>query len=198
MSDASLLEATVRTEFGKGAARRTRRSGNVPAVVYGHGEAPRHVSINARAFAAVLRSAGANAVLNLSIDGEKQLVMTKSIAVHPVRRYIEHADLLLVKRGEKVTAEVHLELTGEAAPGTLVTQEGNTISVAAEALRMPQQVEVSVAGAEPGTQITAGQIPLPPGVTLVGDPEHLIVNIIAAPAAETTGEQAEAGEAPAE
>jgi large subunit ribosomal protein L25 len=194
MSDVSVLEATVRTEFGKGAARRTRRAGNVPAVLYGHGEAPKHLSVNAQAFAAILREHGTNAVLNLEIEGRKQLALTKSVVVHPIRRYIEHADLLMVRRGEKVTADVPVALAGEAGPGTLVTLETTSISVEAEALKLPEQVEVSVEGAEAGTQITAGRIELPKGVSLAGDPEQLVVNIIAAPAAEPTVTAAEGAE----
>ncbi|MBF6171253.1 50S ribosomal protein L25/general stress protein Ctc [Nocardia blacklockiae] len=184
MSDASLLEATVRTEFGKGAARRTRRAGHVPAVLYGHGEAPKHLSVDAHAFAAILREHGTNAVLNLEIEGKKQLALTKSVVVHPIRRYIEHADLLIVKRGEKVVADVHVVLSGDAAAGTLVTQDATTISVEADALNIPEEIEVSIEGAEAGTQITAGQITLPKGVTLDADPETLLVNVITAPAAE--------------
>ncbi|MFX0575976.1 50S ribosomal protein L25/general stress protein Ctc [Nocardia nepalensis] len=198
MSDANLLEAAVRTEFGKGAARRTRRAGNVPAVLYGHAADPQHLSLNAQAFAAILREHGTNAVLNLVIDGKKQLALTKSVVVHPIRRYIEHADLLIVKRGEKVTADVNVTLTGEAGPGTLVTQESTTLSIEADALNIPEAIEVSIEGAEAGTQITAGAIELPKGVTLAGDPEALIVNIIAAPLSAQETEEAAAAAAEAE
>ncbi|BDT95814.1 50S ribosomal protein L25/general stress protein Ctc [Nocardia beijingensis] len=184
MSDVNLLEASVRTEFGKGAARRTRRAGNVPAVLYGHQADPQHLSVNAQAFAAILREHGTNAVLNLVIDGKKQLALTKSVVVHPIRRYIEHADLLIIKRGEKVTADVNVTVTGDAAPGTLVTQEATTVSVEADALKLPEAIEVSVEGVEAGTQITAGALQLPEGVDLAADAETLIVNVIAAPAAE--------------
>src|SRR6478752_4722382 len=128
MSDANLLEATVRTEFGKGAARRTRRDGNVPAVLYGHNEEPQHLAVSARAFAAILREHGTNAVLELDINGTKQLALTKSVVVHPIRRYIEHADLLIVKRGEKVIVDVPVIVVGDAAPGSVVTQEANDLS----------------------------------------------------------------------
>ncbi|MBF6178383.1 50S ribosomal protein L25/general stress protein Ctc [Nocardia otitidiscaviarum] len=199
MSDANLLEATVRTEFGKGAARRTRRDGNVPAVLYGHNSDPQHLAVNAQAFAAILREHGTNAILSLDIAGKKQLAMTKSVVVHPIRRYIEHADLLIIKRGERVVADVHVTLVGEAAAGTLVTQEATVLSVEADAMKLPESIEVSIEGAEAGTQITAGGIELPKGVTLAGDAEALIVNIIAAPAAEATEGEGEAeGEAAAE
>ncbi|MGQ4598261.1 50S ribosomal protein L25/general stress protein Ctc [Nocardia sp. R6R-6] len=192
MSDVNLLEAAVRTEFGKGAARRTRRAGNVPAVLYGHQADPQHLSVNAQAFAAILREHGTNAVLNLVIDGKQQLALTKSVVVHPIRRYIEHADLLIIKRGEKVTADVAVTVVGDAAPGTLVTQETTTVSIEAEALKLPEAIEVSVEGIEAGTQIAAGELKLPAGVTLAADPELLIVNIIAAPAAEPAAGEAEA------
>ncbi|MFI5537498.1 50S ribosomal protein L25/general stress protein Ctc [Nocardia sp. NPDC051900] len=197
MSDVNLLEASVRTEFGKGAARRTRRAGNVPAVLYGHQADPQHLSVNAQAFAAILREHGTNAVLNLVIDGKKQLALTKSVVVHPIRRYIEHADLLIIKRGEKVTADVNVTVTGDAAPGTLVTQEATTVSVEADALKLPEAIEVAVEGVEAGTQITAGELQLPEGVDLAADAETLIVNVIAAPAAEPV-EGEGAGEAEGE
>ncbi|MCP2275156.1 large subunit ribosomal protein L25 [Nocardia amikacinitolerans] len=195
MSDVNLLEAAVRTEFGKGAARRTRRAGNVPAVLYGHQADPQHLALNAQAFAAILREHGTNAVLNLVIDGKKQLALTKSVVVHPIRRYIEHADLLIVKRGERVTADVTITVTGDPAAGTLVTQEATTLSIEAEALNLPETIEVSVEGVEPGTQITAGELQLPSGVTLAVDAETLVVNVIAAPAAEPEAGEAEAAEA---
>ncbi|MFE5478615.1 50S ribosomal protein L25/general stress protein Ctc [Nocardia sp. NPDC056541] len=195
MSDANLIEAAVRTEFGKGAARRTRRDGNVPAVLYGHHAEPQHLSLNAKAFAAILRLHGTNAILNLQIDGQPQLAMTKSVVVHPIRRYIEHADLLIVKRGERVTTDVNVVVTGEAASGTLITQEANTLSIEADAMKLPETIEVSVEGIEAGTQILAGSIALPAGVTLAGDPESLIVNVIEAPSAAKLDEEGEGAEA---
>ncbi|WP_330184955.1 50S ribosomal protein L25/general stress protein Ctc [Nocardia sp. NBC_01503] len=202
MSDANLLEATVRTEFGKGAARRTRRDGNVPAVLYGHNTEPQHLAVNARDFAAILREHGTNAVLNLDIAGQKHLALTKSVVVHPIRRYIEHADLLVIRRGERVVADVHVNLVGEAASGTLVTSDVTVLSIEADVMKLPESIDVSIEGVEAGTQINAGDITLPEGVTLAGDPEALIVNIIAAPASaqetEEAAEAAAAGEAAAE
>jgi large subunit ribosomal protein L25 len=153
-------------------------------------------------FAAVLRHSGTNAVLTLDINGKEQLALTKALAIHPIRRTIQHADLLVVRRGEKVVVEVGIDVQGEAAYGTLVTQEANTVEIEAEALSIPEVLIVSVEGAEPGTQFTAGQIALPPGVTLVDDPELLVVNVVIAPTAEEleaegAGEVAEAEE-PAE
>ncbi|MGW6427780.1 50S ribosomal protein L25/general stress protein Ctc [Nocardia sp. NPDC055053] len=201
MSDVNQIEAAVRTEFGKGAARRTRRDGNVPAVLYGHQAEPQHLNLNAKAFAAILREHGTNAILNLVVDGKQQLAMTKSVVVHPIRRYIEHADLLIVKRGERVTTDVNVVVTGDAAAGTLITQEATTLSIEADALKLPESIEISVEGVEAGTQILAGSIELPAGVTLAGDPEALIVNVIAAPSAEQVegeGEGATAEEPAAE
>lgn len=197
MSDVNLLEAKIRTEFGKGAARRTRRAGNVPAVLYGHQSDPQHLSLDALSFAAILRQHGTNAILNLDIEGKKQLALTKSVVVHPIHRYIEHADLLIVQRGEAVSADVPITLVGEAGPGTLVTQEATTVAISADALNIPESLEVSIAGAEAGTQITAGSVELPKGVSLTGDPELLLVNIVEARAAaepEAEGETAAEGE----
>lgn len=178
------LTASVRTETGKGASRRARREGRVPTVLYGHGADPQHLELSAHDFAAVLRRSGTNAVLTLDIDGKEQLALTKALDIHPVRRSIQHADLLIIRRGEKVTVEVNVIVEGEAEPGTLVTQESNTIEIEADALSIPQQFTVSVEGADVGTQFTAGTIELPSGVALVSDPEMLVVNVVAAPTAE--------------
>ncbi|MGW5072996.1 50S ribosomal protein L25/general stress protein Ctc [Rhodococcus sp. NPDC004095] len=184
-TDVNNLKAAVRTEFGKGAARRARRDGNVPAVLYGHGTEPQHLSVNAREFAAILRAHGTNAVVTLDIEGTEQLALTKSVVVHPIRRHIEHADLLVVKKGEKVTVEVPVVLTGEAASGALVTQDVTTIKLEAEALHIPEQIEISIEGAEAGTQILAGGVELPAGAALQDDAELLLVNIVEAPSAES-------------
>ncbi|MGW0042386.1 50S ribosomal protein L25/general stress protein Ctc [Rhodococcus sp. NPDC003348] len=200
-TDVNNLKAAVRTEFGKGAARRARRDGNVPAVLYGHGTEPQHLSVNAREFAAILRAHGTNAVVTLDIEGTEQLALTKSVVVHPIRRHIEHADLLVVKKGEKVTVEVPVVLTGEAASGALVTQDVTTIKLEAEALHIPEQIEISIEGAEAGTQILAGGVELPAGAALQDDAELLLVNIVEAPSAESLeGEGAgeEGAAAPAE
>ena len=178
------LSVEVRTRTGKGASRQARRDGKVPVVLYGHGSDPQHLELNARDFAAVLRHSGTNAVLSLQIDGKEQLALTKALAIHPIRRSITHADLIIVKRGEKVTVEVQVVLEGDAASGTLVTQDATTVEIEAEALSIPESLTVSIEGAEEGTQILAGAVPLPSGVTLISDPEMLVVNIVAAPTAE--------------
>jgi len=196
------LTVVVRTETGKGASRRARRAGQVPAVLYGHGEDPQHLLLPGHELSAVLRNSGTNAVLTLDIEGKEQLALTKALDIHPIRRNIQHADLLVVRRGEKVTVEVNVVVEGEAIPGTLVTQDSNTIEIEADALSIPQHLTVSVEGAQIGTQFTAGSIELPSGVSLVSDPEMLVVNVVAAPTeeeleAEGAGEAVEGAE-PAE
>jgi large subunit ribosomal protein L25 len=193
------LTAAIRTETGKGASRRARRSGKVPAVLYGHGADPQHLELDAHDFSAVLRNSGTNAVLTLDIEGKEQLALTKSLEIHPIRRNIQHADLLVVRRGEKVTVEVNVVVEGEAAYGTLVTQDANTIEIEADVQSIPESLTVSVEGAEIGTQFAAAAITLPAGVTLVSDPETLVVNVVAAPTAEDlesegAGEAVEAAE----
>jgi large subunit ribosomal protein L25 len=183
------LTVTVRTETGKGASRRARRAGNIPAVLYGHGADPQHLELPGHDFAAVLRHSGTNAVLTLDIGGKEQLALTKALDIHPIRRTIQHADLLVVRRGEKVVVEVTVVVEGEAGPDTLVTQETNAIEIEAEALSIPEQLTVSVEGAQPGTQFTAGQISLPRGVNLISDPELLVVNVVNAPTAEELEEE---------
>lgn len=197
------LKVTVRTETGKGASRRARREGKIPAVMYGHGADPQHLELPGHDYAAVLRHAGTNAVLTLDIAGKEQLALTKALDIHPIRRTIQHADLVVIRRGEKVVVEVSVVIEGDAGPDTLVTQETSTIEIEAEAMSIPEQLSVSVEGAEPGTQFAAGQITLPSGVTLISDPELLVVNVVNAPTAqdleeEGAGEVAEAPEAETE
>ncbi|WP_019814293.1 50S ribosomal protein L25/general stress protein Ctc [Saccharomonospora saliphila] len=179
------LTVEPRTEFGKGAARRTRRAGKIPAVLYGHGADPRHLTLPAIEFARVVRENGQNAVLTLDVTGattkSTELALTKTVTVHPLKNYIEHVDLLMVHRGEKVTVDVPVTVTGQAGPGTLVNQELDTVQVEVDALNIPEHLEVSVDGAESGTQIAASQVPLPRGATLVTDGEHLVAVVSEAP-----------------
>jgi large subunit ribosomal protein L25 len=191
------LIAQVRTTTGKGASRRARREGKVPAVLYGHGSDPQHLELDARDFSAVLRHTGTNAVLTLDIDGTEQLALTKALEIHPIRRNIQHADLLVVRRGEKVTVEVNVVVEGEAVPGTLVTQDANTIEIEADVQSIPDNLTISVEGVEAGTQLTASDIGLPGGVTLVSDADLLVINVVVAPTAEEldtegSGEEGEA------
>jgi large subunit ribosomal protein L25 len=193
------LAAEVRTEFGKGAARRTRRAGKIPAVLYGHGTDPQHVSLPALEFARVVREHGRNAVLTLDVGaGENALALTKTVTTHPLKNYIEHVDLLVVRSGEKVVIDVPVVVTGEAVSGALITQEASTLSVAAEALHIPDQFEVSIEGLPVGTQVLAGQVTLPAGVELQTDPEALVVNVVASPTAEDMEGDTEAAAEPAE
>ncbi|GAB2668912.1 50S ribosomal protein L25/general stress protein Ctc [Gordonia jinhuaensis] len=184
----SKLTVSVRTEKGKGAARRARREGLVPAVLYGHGSDPQHLSLPAREFAAILRNNGLNAIVDLDIEGTSQLALTKQVDIHPIRNYIEHADLLIVRRGEKVTVEVTISVEGDAAPGTLVVQDASTVEIEADALSIPEQIVASVEGAEAGTSVTAGDLELPEGVSLVSDPEMLILAVNEATVASTESE----------
>jgi large subunit ribosomal protein L25 len=177
------IDAETRTEFGKGAARRTRRAGKIPAVLYGHGTDPQHLSLPSLEFARVIREQGRNAVLTLNIGGRPQLALTKTVVTHPIRPYIEHVDLVVISRGEKVAVEVQVVVTGEAVVDTLVTQELNTIEVEADVSSIPEQIEVSVEGLAAGTQIHASDVVLPEGTTLRTDAEILVVNVVPAPTA---------------
>ena len=197
-STANKITAELRTQTGKGASRRARRDGKVPAVLYGHGADPRHLLLSTHDFAAVLRNSGTNAVLALDINGDEQLALTKALDIHPIRRNIQHADLLVVRRGEKVTVDVNVVVQGEAVSGALVTQDASTIQIEAEALSIPEQLTVSVEGAEEGTQILAGQVELPSGVTLISDPDTLVVNVVTAPTIEEPEPEAAEGEEGAE
>lgn len=182
------ITAERRTEFGKGAARRVRRADKIPAVVYGHGAEPIHLTLPGHDTMMAIKNGGANALLDLDIEGESQLALTKQVQIDPIRRVIEHVDFVAVRRGEKVTVDVPVTLLGEAVRDTLVVTENATISVEAEATAIPEHIEVSIEGAEVGTQITAADLQLPSGTTLLTDPETLIVNITNAPTEEEMAE----------
>jgi len=198
------IVAEKRTEFGKGAARRIRRENKIPAVVYGHGADPIHLSLPGHATMMALKNHGANALLELDIDGKVQLAMTKQVQVDDVRRVIEHVDFVAVRAGEKVTVDITVHVVGDAISGTMVVTDANTLTVETEATHVPESIEISVEGLEAGTQILAGAVELPKGTTLVTDPETLVVNITEAktieePAADEAaeGETAESAEAEA-
>lgn len=189
------LPAETRTEFGKGGARRTRRAGKVPAVIYGHGADPRHVALPAREFANAIRHGGANVLLTLDLDSGEQLAIPKSIQRHPIKGYFEHVDLLAVRRGEKVTVDVPVHVVGAIVPGGLLNHEASTISVQAEATHLPTGFEVNIEGMDIGHQVTAGDITLPTGSALVTDPAAIVLIIAEAPTAEEIeAELAEAAE----
>jgi len=174
---ADKITAEKRTEFGKGAARRIRRADKIPAVVYGHGEAPIHVTLPGHATMLALKHGGANALLDLQFEDGSQLALTKQVQIDPIRRVIEHVDFVAVRSGEKVTVDVPIHLVGQAGPDTLVVTENSVVSVEAEATHIPEFFEVSVEGAGVGTLIHASDLQLPAGSTLLADPELLIVNI---------------------
>ena len=176
------IVAEPRTEFGKGAARRTRRADKVPAVVYGHGSNPQHIALPGHALMLALKTH--NVLLELDVDGTKLLALPKDVQSDPIRGFLEHVDLIIVRRGEKVTVDVVVLTEGEAAPDTMVTHDANSIEVEAEATNIPTELTVSIAGLAAGTQIHAKDVPLPQGTTLISDPESLVVNITAAQTAE--------------
>lgn len=189
------LPAEPRTEFGKGGARRTRRAGKIPAVIYGHGADPRHVSLPDREFATAIRHGGLNVLLTLELEGEEQLVIPKAIQRHPIKNMYEHVDLLAVRRGEKVTIEVPLSVLGDVVVGGLLAQEHTAVSIEAEATHLPTGIEVSIEGLQIGTQVTAGDLRLPRGSTLAGDAEQVLLIVQEAPTAEQIeAETAEAAE----
>jgi large subunit ribosomal protein L25 len=186
------IAAEPRTEFGKGAARRTRRAGKIPAVLYGHGQDPRHISLPAREFGLAIR-AGGNTLLSVSLNGRNELALPKQIQRDPVKGTIEHVDLILVRRGEKVHVQVPLLLTGEVVTDGLLNQELNTLELEADATNLPDSVEIDIAGLAIGAQLRAGDVKLPDNVTLVTEPDHMIVSVLAAPsAAQVEAQLAEA------
>ena len=185
------IAAEARTEFGKGAARRIRRADKVPAVLYGHGTDPVHVTLPGHTLMLALKNS--NALLNIELGKDKHLAIPKQVQRDPLKGFLEHVDLLIVKRGEKVVVDVPLNVTGEAAPESLVVTDTTTISVEVDATAIPSEIEVSIEGLEVGSQLLAKDLQLPKGSTLAVDEDLLIINVTAAPtAAEVDAELAEA------
>ena len=198
MADDNKLVAEARTSFGKGAARKIRAAGKIPAVIYGHGTDPQHVTLPGHQVGLILRKA--NQVLDLDISGKSQLALVKDVQKDPVRQIIEHLDLIVVRKGEKVTIDVPVHVEGESASGTIVVQDANTLSLEAEATHIPERIVVDVTDAEDGTKITAGEVTLPEGSTLISDPELLVLSVTtpSAPTADDLAADEAAAEAGAE
>ena len=188
------LTAELRTEFGKGAARRIRRADKVPAVLYGHGSDPLHISLPGHETLLALRTA--NALLSIDVNGKSQLALPKQVQRDPLKHTIDHVDLVIVRRGEKVTVDIAIHLEGEAGDETLVVVDQNSVPIEAEATHIPNQIVVSIEGLPAGTQILARDLVLPDGCSLELDPDALIVNITAAQSVEAA--EAELAEAEAE
>ncbi|GAA4914432.1 large subunit ribosomal protein L25 [Actinomycetospora succinea] len=190
MADEIRIAAESRTEFGKGAARRVRRAGKVPGVLYGHGTDPVHLAFDTVEFAKVLRENGRNALLTVTgLGGQPPMALAKSIVRDPIKGFFEHVDLVLVRRGEKVQVDVRVVIMGEAAAGTLVFQNEDTLTVEADATNIPEEITVVIEDAEIGTQFLAGEIRLPDGAELISDPELLVVNVTEAPTEEAMEEE---------
>ncbi|HET7475001.1 MAG TPA: 50S ribosomal protein L25/general stress protein Ctc [Dermatophilaceae bacterium] len=195
MATETTLVAQLRTEFGKGAARRLRRADQIPAVMYGHGTQPVHIALPGHDTMLALKVA--NALLSIQVDGQTQLALVKDVQRDAIKPVIDHVDLVIIRRGEKVTVEVSVHPTGEAAPETVVTVEQQTVQIEVDATRIPEVIEVDIDGAAAGTQIHAGALTLPEGSVLVTDPDALVVNVSAAVTAEELEAELEQAEAEA-
>jgi large subunit ribosomal protein L25 len=189
------IEAELRTEFGKGAARRTRRTGRVPGVVYGHGAETKHVTLPGHELMLALKTQNALIRLN-GLKGGSTLALPKAIQRDAIKGFIEHVDLIEVRRGEKVTVEISIRTTGDVYPGGLLDQQLVQLAVEAEATNLPDGIDVDVTGMEIGTSVHARDLVLPTGTSLVTDPEALVLHVLAAPTAEQI--EAEIGEETAE
>jgi large subunit ribosomal protein L25 len=190
------IAAETRTEFGKGAARRFRREGRVPAVLYGHGTETRHLSLPGHELMLALKTPN----VLLYVDGlskGSEIALPKAVQRDPVRGFIEHVDLILVRRGEKVTVEIPVRVTGQIAAGDgMLNQQLVQIPLEADATNIPQGIDVDVTGMEVGQSVHASDLKLPAGITLQVDPETLVLAVIARSAEEPAEEAAEAPEVP--
>ena len=191
MDEDNKVEAAPRDTFGKGAARKLRATGQIPAVLYGHGTAPQHLTLPGHQVGLLIRKA--NAVLDLQIGGKSQLALVKDVQKDPVHQVIEHLDLIVVKRGEKVQVEVPVHTEGESFGGTIADLDAKTLLLEVEATHIPENVVVSIEGLEEGTQILAKDVELPKGASLVSDPETLVINVHV-PQKVDLGEEPEAAE----
>jgi large subunit ribosomal protein L25 len=191
------IEAEPRTEFGKGAARRIRRASKVPAVLYGHGADPVHVSLPGHETMLALKHGGVNALLRISVNGKEQMALPKQIQRDAIKGFLEHLDLIIVRVGEKVTVDIPVHVTGEPDPDALVVTETSTISVEAEATHIPEYVEVSIEGLTVGDQIFAKDLQVPSGSTVLLDDDALIINVTHAPTAEEVDAELSEAEADA-
>ncbi|GIG66007.1 50S ribosomal protein L25/general stress protein Ctc [Phytomonospora endophytica] len=179
------ISAEPRTEFGKGGARRTRRAGKIPAVLYGHGEKPKHVALPALEFAAALRRGGMNQLFTIEVtDGTKELALPKALQRDPIKDTIDHVDLLLVRKGELVQVELRINLVGEHEKGGLLVHEHGTLTVQADATALPEAIDVSIEGLAIGANVTAADVTFPEGTELVSDPSTVIATVTQAPSAE--------------
>lgn len=177
MAQRPVIKAEARNEFGKGAARRLRRAWKVPGVIYGSNTEPIHFAVPLLEIQSLVRNNGVNAVLELEVEGEKHLTMVKHVDQNVLTLDIDHVDLLSITRGEKVEVEVPLTITGEPAPGMMFIQDADVLMVEADVLSIPEEIELSIEGAEDGTVLTAADVVLPEGTTLIADPETVIVSI---------------------
>lgn len=193
MADELRIAAETRTEFGKGAARRIRRDNKVPAVLYGHGTDPVHLSLPGHDLMMALKNS--NALLTLALPKGEELALPKAVQRDPIKGFIEHVDLILVRRGEKVTVEVPVHVVGEPPADSLINQELTTLEVEAEATHIPNEFEVSIEGLSIGDTVLASQVTLPAGSTLVTDADHVVLGILAAPTAEQLDAEATEAEA---
>jgi large subunit ribosomal protein L25 len=177
------IAAEPRTEFGKGPARRERRAGKVPAVLYGHGGDPRHITLPGHEVLLALRTA--NVLIRLEgLSGGSELALPKAVQRDAIKGTVEHVDLILVRSGEKVTVEIPINVTGDVAPDGMLDQQLVQISLEAEATHIPPGIDVDVEGMVVGTAVTAADLNLPSGVSLAVEPDILVLHVVAAPTAE--------------
>ena len=184
------INGTTRTEFGKGASRRARRDGQVPAVIYGHGATPIHITLPARELGNALKES--NVLLNITFDGKTELTLPKSVVKHPLKQNLEHIDLVLVTRGEKVTVQVPIHTEGKHDPDGILEHVHNTLEVEAEATAIPKFLVLNIEGMAAGTSKVAADVTLPAGVTLILDPTATVVHLSERRAASAADEAAEA------
>ena len=186
------IKGSIRNEFGKGASRRIRRDGNVPAVIYGHGEKPTHISLPAREVGVAIKTS--NILLNVDLGDKQELVLPKSIVRHPLKGHLEHIDLIIVRRGERVVVNVPVHTHGKHDPEGILEHVHNTIEVEADVTAIPSSLDLNIEGLAAGDSKTAADVALPAGVTLKSDPKMVVIHLSVR---ATSDEAAMAAAAPA-
>jgi len=169
------IKGARRTEFGKGASRRARRDGFIPAVIYGHGEKPQHVALPSRELGVALKTS--NVLIDVVLDDHTELTLPKSVSRDPLTGLLEHIDLVIVRRGEKVIVSVPVHTEGKYDQDGILEHTNNSIEVETDVTNIPAFLKLSMEGMMAGESKSAADVVLPTGIRLISDPKMTVVHL---------------------